>query len=242
MLRRSAEIIQRKFVGLIRYIHDNGMYLLSCRILVAIPRTSRDWFLSRKLKCQKLRLGAHPRISGLSNISIGRNFSSGNALWLEAVTYYRGKRYSPHISIGNNVSLSDAVHIACTNSVTIGDDVLIGSRVIITDHNHGTYGGHNQSSPLDPPSNRELTNDRSTIIENRAWIGDGVAILAGAAIGEGSIIAANSVVVGNIPKNCIATGSPAKPIRVYDFARKEWIRAECDDCSDPVNIRIRDTR
>ena len=222
-MMQNIRLIQRKYSSLVRYIHDNGIYLLLQRLFVGTLRFCRDWFLSKKLKCQKIRLSGHPRILGLRNMHIGNNFSSGDGLWLHAITHYAGKYYFPRITIGNNVCLSDSVHIAATNCVTIGDDVLIGSRVIITDHNHGTYKGNNQSSPLEAPAVRELTNDRSTIIEDRVWIGDGVAVLAGAKIGEGCVIAANSVVIGEIQKNCIAAGSPAKPILTYDFESKVWV-------------------
>ncbi|OGT51115.1 MAG: hypothetical protein A3E84_04705 [Gammaproteobacteria bacterium RIFCSPHIGHO2_12_FULL_42_13] len=40
-----------------------------------------------------------------------------------------------------------------------------------------------------------------------------VTILKGVTIGNGSIVAANSVVTKSIPENCIAAGNPAKVIR-----------------------------
>lgn len=169
-----------------------------------------------------MHLRRNPKILGLCHIKIGANFSAGDNLWLEAVDRYAGRLYSPVITIGNNVSLSDSVHIAATHAVIIGNDVLIGSRVLITDHNHGLYKGEAQSSPLEPPAKRILTDHCCTNIGDRVWIGDGVAILAGSVVGDGSIIAANSVVVSNIPPHCIAAGSPAKPIRKYNFERNEW--------------------
>ena len=43
--------------------------------------------------------------------------------------------------------------------------------------------------------------------------------------GTGSIIAANSVVNGTIPKYCTAAGIPAEPIKKYDWTSNSWVRA-----------------
>ena len=43
----------------------------------------------------------------------------------------------PRLIIGDNVSLSEYVHIGCVNRIEIGDNVLMGSKIYITDHNHG---------------------------------------------------------------------------------------------------------
>jgi acetyltransferase-like isoleucine patch superfamily enzyme len=70
---------------------------------------------------------------------------------------------------------------------------------------------------MDNPSERINTIDlsREVIIENNVWIGSGCTILPGTKIGEGSVIAANSVVRGTVPKNCIFGGNPGKLIKQY---------------------------
>jgi lipopolysaccharide O-acetyltransferase len=108
--------------------------------------------------------------------------------------------------------------------VVIGDGVLVGSRVLITDHSHGEYGGTAQTSPEEAPRLRRLSCDRTVTIGRNVWLGDGVAVLAGASIGEGSVIATNSVVTGLIPPNCIAAGLPARPLRHYDHTEKAWLK------------------
>ena len=50
-------------------------------------------------------------------------------------------------------------------------------------------------------------------IGNNVWIGAFSAILKGVKIGENSIIAARSVVTGDVMPNSVYAGSPAKPIR-----------------------------
>jgi len=51
------------------------------------------------------------------------------------------------------------------------------------------------------------------IIGKNVWISSRVIILGGARIGDGSVIAAGSVVAGEIPAGVLACGVPARPIR-----------------------------
>lgn len=169
-----------------------------------------------------MSIGESPYIRGAKSITIGSRFIAGKNLWLDAIHQYENNRYSPKIIIGNNVGVSDSVHIAATTSVILSDGVLVGSRVLITDHNHGIYHGKAQSEPGQLPSKRKLSANQSVFIGCNVWIGDGVVVLPGSHIGEGSIIGANSIVKGGIPPRCIAIGSPARPVRSYDHQSKEW--------------------
>ncbi|MNE30962.1 putative acetyltransferase [compost metagenome] len=49
-----------------------------------------------------------------------------------------------------------------------------------------------------------------------------VSILPGVTIGRGTIIGANSVVTKDLPPNVIAVGSPAIPIKKYNFINDKW--------------------
>ncbi|MEO6816070.1 MAG: hypothetical protein ABI177_05160 [Edaphobacter sp.] len=216
-----------KLKSLRRFVQENGWLLLSQKIAGAVVRRIRDRLLASKLKTSGIKLGQHPRLAGLSHIRLGANFSAGNGLWLEAVTFFNDACFQPRLTVGVNCSLSDSVHIGCANRVTIGDEFLCGSRVIISDHNHGVYsvvpGGPPQTPPTLPPSQRPLSNDKSVCIGNNVWIGDGAAILGGADIGDGVIIGANAVVIGKIPSYTIAVGAPAKPIKHFDFEKQQWV-------------------
>jgi lipopolysaccharide O-acetyltransferase len=153
---------------------------------------------------------------------MGVNFSAGNGLWLEAITSFAGVQYTPLLTIGNDVNFSDYVHVACTREVHVGDGVLCGSHVVISDHSHGIYSGPEQSSPLIRPNLRPLSKDKSVKVGANVWIGDGAAILGGACVGTGSIIGAHAVVSGPIPDYCIAVGSPARVIRQWNAASGLW--------------------
>jgi acetyltransferase-like isoleucine patch superfamily enzyme len=187
----------------------------------ALPR---NFLYSRLLRVEGISLGSGCRIRGLSCLHIGRAFKALDNLWLEAVERDRaGNLYNPSLTIGNGVIFGYGVHVAATNRVHVGNDVLVGSHVIITDHNHGIYKGAEQSSPDERPAERLLTSDAETVVEDNVWVGDGVVILPGAHIGMGSIIGANSIVKGTIPRHCMAAGTPARPIKVYDWESKAWV-------------------
>lgn len=111
------------------------------------------------------------------------------------------------VFIGNNVQVNDYVHIGAVEKVVIGDNVLIASKVHISDHNHGNYKGENQCSPDSMPSSRPIVS-KSIFIENNVWIGEQVSILLGVTIGKGSIIGANSFVVKNRSAGFIETVIP----------------------------------
>lgn len=217
----------RKLKLLRRFTQENGWFLVSQKIVGALFRRIRDFLLAAKLKTSGMKLGKHPRMAGLSHIRLGTNFSAGDGLWLEAVTFFNDTCLQPRLTIGVNCSVSDYVHIGCANCITIGNEFLCGSRVIISDHNHGIYNavpdGPSPSPPTLPPMERPLSHDKSVCIGNNVWIGDGVAILGGADIGDGVIIGANAVVTGRIPSFTIAVGMPARPVKQFDFEKGQWI-------------------
>lgn len=51
-----------------------------------------------------------------------------------------------------------------------------------------------------------------TVVGNDVWIGQNVTVLPGVHIGDGAIIAANSVVAKDVPPYCIAGGNPCRVI------------------------------
>lgn len=146
-------------------------------------------------------------------IKIGRSFSSGPGLRLEAWDRYRGYEYNPEIIIGNNVSINYNVHIGAINKITIGNNVLIGSNVLITDHSHGDL-----SLPLEKEYKYlPLYSKGAVIIGDNVWIGENVSIMSNVTIGRNSVIGANSVVTKDIEANCIVAGNPAKVIKKIEF-------------------------
>ena len=139
-----------------------------------------------------------PELHGTHNIHLGKNLYLYRDLYLE--TQQQGR-----ISIGNEVVLSRGVHLVSFAEIILEDGVMIGEYASIRDANHEIVPGR---------SVRHTGHTGKPIrICRNAWIGRGVAVLAGVTIGEGAVIGANAVVTKDIPAGAVAVGVPAKIIK-----------------------------
>jgi len=157
-------------------------------------------------------------IRGRQFSRIGKGFTTGVGLRLDCFPINQ----QICLEIGKDVQLNDYVHIGAINSIKIGDNVLIASKVFITDHNHGSYGFmDSHSNPKTYPQDRVLSS-APVVIEDEVWIGEFVSVLMGVTIGKGSVIGSMSLVSKDIPPYSIAVGIPAKVIKKYNFVSKQW--------------------
>jgi len=168
--------------------------------------------------------GKNPRIMfpitshGLEHISIGDNLDVCGRLRLEAYSKHLDNLYNPEFIIGNNVSINYDCHIGCVNKVVIGNNVLIASKVFITDHFHGET---TEDSLMLPPNLRKVISKGPVIIEDNVWIGEGVAIMPNVRIGKNSIVGANAVVTKDVPENSVVGGNPARILQCCNLLQKE---------------------
>ncbi|MFH0395577.1 DapH/DapD/GlmU-related protein [Streptococcus sp. A34] len=171
-----------------------------------------------KLSINKARLIRFPFVvRGKKYINFGNNLTVGRYCRFDVL----GVHSTKILKFGNNINIGDAVRISCIEGIKIGNNALIGSRVLIIDNSHGSYTGAEQDSPLIKPNERKLTSS-PIVIKDNVWIGDGVVVQKGVTIGEGSIIGANSVVTKSIPPHSIAAGVPANIIKIYSDKNQEW--------------------
>lgn len=145
-------------------------------------------------------------------ISIGKNVSLGRRSCITA--WDKGSITKPRISIGDNTDIGDDCHITSTNNISIGDNVLFGKKITVTDNSHGRCDNYDELCMH--PSSREVFSKGEVIIKNNVWVGDKVTVLSGVTLGEGCIIGANSVVTCDIPSYSIAVGIPAKVIKKFN--------------------------
>lgn len=157
-------------------------------------------------------------IRGKKYIQISKGFTTGIGCRIEA--YPKGNYKT--LFIGENFQMNDYVHITALESVKIGKNVLLASKIYISDCAHGSYSGdNNDSNPKTPPNNRPLFSE-PVVIEDNVWLGEFVSVLSGVTIGQGTIVGANSVVSKSLPPFVIAVGTPAKPIKKFNFENKKW--------------------
>lgn len=111
------------------------------------------------------------------------------------------------LKIADNVGISGAV-IYAMESVTIGEGCMIGanSKIYTTDFH-----------PLNAEDRRQRVHEATAkgpvVLGNDVWVGVNAIILRNVSVGNGSIIAAGSVVVKDVPAGVIVAGNPAKIIK-----------------------------
>lgn len=154
-----------------------------------------------------------PWLSGLTGqkyISIGDDSYLNKGVLLTAWDSFMNRNFTPEIKIGRNCGIGAYSHITAIQSICIGDNVLTGLGVLITDNSHGAT----ERGCLDiNPNQRPLESKGAVVIEDNVWIGEHACIMPGVRIGKGSIVAANSVVTRDVPPYCVVGGIPAKVIR-----------------------------
>jgi acetyltransferase-like isoleucine patch superfamily enzyme len=141
------------------------------------------------------------------NISIGRNgVIVGSRGSVTRLTSLKLAGHEGRIEIGNNVLVMSGVRISSATGIFIKDDCMLANYCYLTDADwhdiHDRTKVVGKTAPI--------------ILEKGVWIGDSAIVCKGVHIGENSIIAAGSVVVKDIPANCIAGGNPARVIKKLD--------------------------
>lgn len=143
-------------------------------------------------------------------ITIGNKTGFGRHGVLQAWNNYKGEKFNPSITIGNDCWIGDYFNISAIKSITIGNRVLMGRWVTILDNSHGKTAFEDL---IIPPRIRPLFSKGEVVIEDDVWIGDKVSILPGVHIGKGAVIGSNSVVTKDIPAYTVACGIPCKIIK-----------------------------
>lgn len=179
------------------------------------------FLIKTKIFFPKARLIRFPiDVRNKKNIDLGENLTTGVGCRIES--FPQTNTQSKLLKFGNNVQLNDYVHITAAHSVEIGNNVLMASKIYISDCTHGSYiGNEDDSDPMSLPLDRTLS-VKAVKIEDNVWLGEFVSVLPGVTIGQGAIVGANSVVSKSLPPYVIAVGSPAKPIKFYNFESKRW--------------------
>jgi acetyltransferase-like isoleucine patch superfamily enzyme len=110
------------------------------------------------------------------------------------------------LSIGSSTVLNEGTMISSTVDVSIGANCMLAPRCYILDVDH-------EFSDLSIPIKDQGYRQSPVKIGDDVWMGTGVVVTRGVTIGNGCVIAANSVVTRDIPPFSIAGGIPAKVIK-----------------------------
>ena len=153
---------------------------------------------------KNMKLAPGLKLGNANHISLGNNVSVMSHCVLECTGD------SAEMVIGNDISIGEYSHITCAQKMVIGDGLLTGRYVLITDNAHG----ENLPDELNiPPLARRVYSSGPVIIGRNVWIGDKATILPNVKIGDGAVIAANAVVTKNVPPYTVVAGCPARIVK-----------------------------
>ncbi|BBI33988.1 glycosyltransferase [Cohnella abietis] len=149
-------------------------------------------------------------------ISIGSDVSIHGYYWLNIIAPGVGSK--PKIIIGDGCTCDEGLIISALNRIELKRDVIIESRVFIsdTDHEYRQVG-----KPITAQSIIETSG--VVCIEEGVRIGANSVIVGHIRIGRGSIVLPGSVVEQDVPEQCIVGGAPAQIVQIYEPVLDKWV-------------------
>ena len=167
------------------------------------------WLRNAFKKCPtNAYLGRIGHVEHPECVTLGPGVSFGDNFYIY-VNKHKGNP-TPEILIGDNCWFGADNHITANLRIEIGDNVLTGKRVTISDNNHGNS---ERETLGQAPRLREIVSKGPVRIGNNVWIGENSVVLSGVTIGDGAIIAAGSIVTKDVPPYAIVGGNAAKVLK-----------------------------
>lgn len=120
---------------------------------------------------------------------------------------------SATVTLGEKTYLGEYSVIMAKDKISIGPRVMIAPHCVFADYQHSHQLAYEHMTP-------EKFSTKPIMIEENAWLGAGVKVLAGVTIGEGAVIGAGAVVISDIPPYTVAAGVPAKVVKKRESRRK----------------------
>jgi putative colanic acid biosynthesis acetyltransferase WcaF len=130
-----------------------------------------------------------------------------------------GAKIGKEVAIGSNVNISFPWRLVVGDHVWIGDDVGILSLAQVTIESSVCVARRSFLCTGSHDVRREdfKLKVAPILIRTGSWIAIGSLILPGVTIGEGAVVSAGSVVLKDVPANCLVRGNPATV--VYEILR-----------------------
>ena len=166
------------------------------------------------LRGMRLRLGAGPLLQGGEHLLAGRGvvldiygtISLGRGVTLSDGCLLRAGP-GAHLALGDGVFVGRGTVIAAHGSITVGPRTLIAEHATIRDSDHA-LGAEERRAQQDTIEPVTLGQD--------VWIAAGARVLRGSQLGDGVVVAANSVVKGTVGPGLVVAGAPARVVKRVD--------------------------
>lgn len=134
---------------------------------------------------------------------------------VEKLSQYENIHYAtlidPSVILSDRIEIKEGSIICAGTILTV--DITIGRHVIL---NLDCTVGHDVVIEDYVTAYPSVNISGNVIVGEEAELGTGMQIIQGKKIGKQSIVGAGSVVIKDIPEQCTAVGSPAKPIKFFD--------------------------
>ncbi|MDQ1697578.1 MAG: hypothetical protein QOJ03_2931 [Frankiaceae bacterium] len=154
------------------------------------------------------------RIEGADCIELGAGVIVHEHAWL--LVQRRPNLPTPSLRIGDKCSLNRFVKIVALGSVQLGEGVLVGDRVYISDVEYLPWP--------DGEDTRPMTEPKPVVIGDRVLLGVAVIVKPGVTIGAEAYIGAGAVIHEDVPEGGLVVGNPARLVRLRNPETGVWER------------------
>ena len=144
--------------------------------------------------------GRYPVILTGGSITCGRLF-----LRCKTIPVELGAAKHASLVLGERVFINTGATVVANHRIVVGDDCRIGDLVAIFDSDH---------HPMEPSRPIRFAPVR---LGANVWVGRSATILPGVTIGDHAVVAAGSIVTGDVPERTLVAGVPARPVRTLDI-------------------------
>ena len=200
MFKRTLYKIEKRLMGMwnklryVSHIQGNGRLLCDHNVIFDFAENSK-LIINGKLTLSDASYFNNKRSSVIMVKKNGRFIANKSCVY-----------YGASIKIGENAVFSMGnsfinadCKIECSEKISIGDDCAISFDFCAMDSNAHELNGKRRIGEI--------------MIGNHVWIGSRVTVLPDVTIGEGAVIASNSMVNKDVPPHTLVGGIPAKVLK-----------------------------
>jgi len=161
-----------------------------------------------------LKIAASAQISDLAHIddsTRGTTIEIGENVYIDSFVRIRPVGGEGNITIGPNCFINAGCVLFSGNGITMGEYVLVAPNCTFAPTNHA------YSSRSEPIRKQGfLPSKGGIVVEDDVWIGANCVILDGAVLRKGCVVAAGSLVRGEVEAYSINSGNPLRKIGIRD--------------------------
>ena len=141
-------------------------------------------------------------------VKYGDDIVIGNHCTLQSGVYLYGSRFGKAVVFGDYVAISAGCILLGGGGLKIGSFTHLGPRVVVT-----TQYGDSRSNMRQPNAQLKYA---AVKLGQGCWVGSGAVLMPGVVLGDGCIVAPQSVVFGQWPSNTKLSGNPARPSKSFE--------------------------